>query len=155
VLPEPFEESAAVAARQLFRIGWDTPAGYLAGGLEAWSTAGRAVRSYPVASMRELFERHVHGEAISVLDVRQPAEWRDDGAIPGSRQMFVADLPARMSELPRDEELWVVCTTGHRSAMAASLLDRAGIPVRLVARGGTVGWIERFEEPAPAGLRSS
>jgi rhodanese-related sulfurtransferase len=95
--------------------------------------------------MRELFERRSHGDAIRVLDVRQPAEWRDDGSIPDSLQMFVADLPARMGELPRDQELWVVCTTGHRAAMAASLIDGAGIPVRLVARGGTVGWIERFE----------
>ncbi len=86
--------------------------------------------------------------------VRQPAEWRDDGSIPGSLQLFVADLPARIGELPRDDELWVVCTTGHRAAIAASLLDRADIPVRLVHRGGTVGWIERFEEPVAVGRRS-
>jgi rhodanese-related sulfurtransferase len=30
----------------------------------------------------------------------------------------------------------MVCASGYRSAMAASLLDRAGIPVRLVAKGG-------------------
>ena len=32
--------------------------------------------------------------------------------------------------------LWTVCATGHRAAMAASLLDRDGIPVRLVTPGG-------------------
>jgi glyoxylase-like metal-dependent hydrolase (beta-lactamase superfamily II)/rhodanese-related sulfurtransferase len=146
VLPDPVDESAAAAMSQLFRIGWDTSVGHLAGGIEAWITAGNAVRSYPVAGMRELFERRVRdGEAIRVLDVRQPAEWRDDGSIPDSLQMFVADLPDRIAELPRDGELWVVCTTGHRAAIAASLIDRAGIPVRLVSRGGTVGWIERFD----------
>jgi rhodanese-related sulfurtransferase len=106
--------------------------------------------------MRELFERRVRqGEDLRVLDVRQPAEWRDDGAIPDSLRMFVADIPARIGELPRDAELWVVCTTGHRATIAASLLDRVEIPVRLVARGGTVGWIERFEEPAAAALRTA
>jgi rhodanese-related sulfurtransferase len=103
--------------------------------------------------IRELFERRVRqGEDLRVRDVRQPAEWRDDGAIPDSLQMFVADVPARVAELPRDAELWVGCTTGDRATIAASLLDRVDVPVRLVARGGTVGWIERFEEPATAGL---
>jgi hydroxyacylglutathione hydrolase len=32
--------------------------------------------------------------------------------------------------------MWTVCATGHRAAMAASLLDRAGVPVRLVTPGG-------------------
>lgn len=156
VLPEPVEESAAFATTQLLRIGWSAPGGYIARGLEAWSDSGRPVRSYPVASMRELFERRVrNGEELRILDVRQPVEWRDDGAIPDSLQMFVADVPARVGELPRDGEIWVVCTTGHRATIAASLLDRAGIPVRLVARGGTVGWIERFEESATAGLRTA
>jgi glyoxylase-like metal-dependent hydrolase (beta-lactamase superfamily II)/rhodanese-related sulfurtransferase len=145
VLPDPLEETAPAAMTQLVRIGWDAPAGHLAGGIEEWIDDGNPIRSYPVAAMRDLFERRVRGDAIRVLDVRQPAEWRDDGSIPDSLQIFVADLPARMGELPPDRELWVVCTTGHRAAMAASLLDGAGIPVRLVARGGTVGWIERFE----------
>jgi hydroxyacylglutathione hydrolase len=106
--------------------------------------------------MRELFERRVRGgEPLRVLDVRQPAEWRDDGSIPDSLQVFVADLPAQAGDLPRGDELWVVCTTGHRSAIAASLLDRADVPVRLVARGGTVGWIERFEAVPADTLRGA
>jgi glyoxylase-like metal-dependent hydrolase (beta-lactamase superfamily II)/rhodanese-related sulfurtransferase len=156
VLPEPFDESAGYATTQLIRIGWDAPIHALAGGVDAWLASGRSTRSYPVATMRELFERRVGaGEDLRVLDVRQPAEWRDDGVIPDSLQMFVADLPDRADELPRDAELWTVCTTGHRAAIASSLLARAGIPVRLVARGGTVGWIERFEEPAAVRLRTA
>lgn len=156
VLPDPLADSASAVTTQLIRIGWDAAAGQIAGGIEAWMAAGNPVRSYPVATMRELYERRVlRGEAARILDVRQPAEWHDDGSLSDSLQMFVADLPARDGELPRDEELWVVCTTGHRAAIAASLLDRAGIPVRLVARGGTVGWIERFQEPATAGRRSA
>lgn len=155
VLPDPLDETVPAAMTQLIRIGWDRPAGQLAGGIGAWVGDGNPIRSYPVAAMRELFERRVRGEAIRVLDVRQPAEWRDDGSIPDSLRIFVADLPARMGELPADEELWVVCTTGHRATIAASLLDRAGIPVRLVSRGGTVGWIERFEAVGAEALQGA
>lgn len=150
VLPEPLAESEPEAAAQLFRIGRGAVIGQLAGGVTAWRAAGRPVRSYPTASMKDLFETVRKGATVSVLDVRQPVEWRDDGAIPGSRTIFVADLAARIDELPRHEEVWVLCTSGHRAAMGASLLDRADVPVRLVARGGVIGWIERFERASAA-----
>jgi len=34
----------------------------------------------------------------------------------------------------------VVCSNGHRASIAASLLDRAGIPVRLIGRDGVGQW---------------
>lgn len=156
VLPDPLTESGPEAMSQLIRIGWDTVAGVLAGGTAAWASAGRSLASYPAVAMRQLFEEKVgRGKPIRVLDVRQPQEWRDEGSIDDSLRIFVADIPGRLPELPRDEEIWVVCTTGHRAAIAASILDRAAIPVRLVARGGTVGWIERFASPSgePVGGR--
>lgn len=153
VLPEPLEEARAEAATQLLRIGYDRVVGVLSGGVEAWTSSRRPARAYPTATMRDLHDAMVgRGERLDVLDVRQPAEWRDDGAIPGSRRVFVADLPDRLGELPRDREQWIVCTTGHRASIAASLLDRVDVPVRLVGRGGVVGWVERFEAAlAPIG----
>jgi len=150
VLPEPVSESAPEAITQLVRIGWQRVLGHMAGGIDGWARDGRGLRSYPVAGMRELFDAVRAGEAPRVLDVRQPAEWRDDGSIPGSTTIFVADIADRIADLSRDGEQWVVCTTGHRAAIAASLLDRAGIPVRLVGRGGTIGWVDRFERLAAA-----
>src|SRR5438034_10323763 len=69
--------------------------------------------------------------ATRILDVRQGTEW-DKGHIPGSTHVFVGDLPDRVGEMPTDREVWTICATGHRASMAASLLDGAGIPVRLV-----------------------
>jgi rhodanese-related sulfurtransferase len=149
VLPEPVSraaEAAEEAVVQLLRIGYGRVVGRLAGGVETWAASGREVRSYPTATMRELFETRVEaGREVAILDVRQPAEWRDDGAIAGAERIFVADLPAAIDRLARDREWWVICTTGHRASMAASLLDAAGIRARLVGRGGVVGWTERFE----------
>jgi hydroxyacylglutathione hydrolase len=151
VLPEPVGEAAVEAATQLLRIGYDRVTGFLAGGVAGWAASGRPTRAYPTATMRDLYDAVVgRGEDIDVLDVRQPAEWRDDGSIPGSRQVFVADLPPIIDELPRDREQWIVCTTGHRASIAASLLDAAGVPTRLIGRGGVIGWSERFEAAAGA-----
>ena len=136
VLPEdrPEHEAALEAATQLFRIGYEAVEGYLQGGVEAWVEAGRLVRSYPVASVDELAAAVGEGRT-RVLDVRQQTEW-DGGHLEGSTHLFVGDVGAHIAEIPRDREVWTVCATGHRAAMAASLLDRVDIPVRLVTPGG-------------------
>ncbi len=81
-------------------------------------------------------------EQLGVLDVRQELEWAW-GTIPESERVFVADLPVRLGGLPRDGEVWVICSNGHRASIAASLLDRAGIPVRLVGNGSVAEWRAR------------
>jgi hydroxyacylglutathione hydrolase len=140
VLPEPAERHGGEALTQLVRIGYERVAGWFAGGVAAWAATGRPVSAYPVVDIDDLGEAAERGAAV--LDVRQPAEWRE-GRIPGSLQGFVGDLPSRLHELPRDRELWTICASGHRAALAASLLDAAGIPVRLVARGGVSDWLAR------------
>lgn len=94
----------------------------------------RDVRSYPVATVDDVVAAARSG-ADRVLDVRQRTEW-EAGHLPGSTHVFVADLPGRLDELPRDREMLAACSSGHRAAIAASILDRAGVPVRLVARSG-------------------
>jgi hydroxyacylglutathione hydrolase len=79
---------------------------------------------------------------MQVLDVRQPVEW-ETGRVPGSLHIHLGDLPARLAEVPRDTEVWTACASGHRASIAASVLDRAGIPVRLVAQGGVPEWLAR------------
>jgi hydroxyacylglutathione hydrolase len=80
-----------------------------------------------------------------VLDIRQPSEWAQ-GVIPGSVQLFVGDLPGRVDALPKDREIWIICRSGYRAAIAASLLDAAGNRVRPVVREG----VERWLTPSPA-----
>lgn len=116
---------------ELLRIGFDHVLGHLAGGMDAWSAIGGEISSYGTASWEEL---RAPGEE-RILDVRQPYEWRD-GVVPGSERVFVADLPTRISELDPDARYLVACRTGVRAAIAASLLDAAGIAARPVVDGG-------------------
>jgi glyoxylase-like metal-dependent hydrolase (beta-lactamase superfamily II)/rhodanese-related sulfurtransferase len=143
VLPEdrPEHEAAAEAATQLFRIGYEAVDGFLQGGVDAWVETGSSLRSYPVASIEEL-ALAMQEQRARVLDVRQQTEW-DAGHLEGSTHLFVGDLRAQIGEIPRDREVWTVCATGHRAAMAASLLDRDGIPVRVVTPGGVPDVLSR------------
>jgi hydroxyacylglutathione hydrolase len=115
--------------------------GHLAGGLGAWEADGRQVASYPTATVDELCAE-LPGGAPHVLDVRQPNEWAQ-GIIAGSQTIFVADLPGRMDGVSTDGRTWIACRTGHRSAIAASLLDGAGHDVRLVTPDGVADVLER------------
>ncbi|MFE2169767.1 rhodanese-like domain-containing protein [Streptomyces sp. NPDC059447] len=130
VLPEPEEDAAREAITQLLRIGYEDVAGYLAGGVAAWAAAGRPLRSLRTADAAELAGRL---DGRRVLDVRPG---HPEGGIPGTLRVPLAELPHRLGELPRDEEVYVVCGTGRRAAIAAGLLDRAGIPVTAVISGG-------------------
>jgi hydroxyacylglutathione hydrolase len=113
--------------------------------MTAWASSGRDSRSYAVADVDDLCRAFERGKDVHVLDVRQPAEW-ESGVVPGSTTLFVGDLGPRMSDVPRDREVWVICATGRRAAIAASLLDREGIAVRAVVHGGVRDWLDRCRE---------
>jgi hydroxyacylglutathione hydrolase len=128
---------------ELSRIGYDHVLGHLAGGMDAWLALGGETSSYATASWEELRT----SEPREVLDVRQPYEWRE-GAIPGSRRVFVADLPAAVADLADGTSYVVACRTGVRAAIAASILDAAGIEVRPVVDGGVPALRPDELEPA-------
>jgi glyoxylase-like metal-dependent hydrolase (beta-lactamase superfamily II)/rhodanese-related sulfurtransferase len=151
VLPDPGERVLEQAVTQLLRIGWHRIEGWLAGGVDAWRAGGGELRAYPCGGVEELCDAFLAGSAPRVLDVRQELEWQW-GSIPGSEQVFLADLPAHLGRLSPEEVHWVVCSNGHRASIAASLLDRAGIPVHLMGEGGVGEWRSRCRPvPAPAG----
>lgn len=135
VLPEPFGASAAEAATQLLRIGWQAPRGYLDGGMQAWVDDDGDTRSFPCVGPDQLCEAISSGGQPRLLDVRQPLEW-GWGVLSGSQTIFVADLPGRLDEVPPGDPVWVICSNGHRAAIASSLLDAAGTPTVLVGSGG-------------------
>ena len=73
-----------------------------------------------------------------LLDVREDDEWAA-GHAPGAVHMRLGELGARVGELPRDQEIFVICRTGVRSAYAALALADGGLAALNVA-DGMAGW---------------
>jgi hydroxyacylglutathione hydrolase len=143
VLPEGATTALAEATTELLRIGYEWVRGWLDGGVDAWVESGRPLSTYGTTTMRALHDARAAGEDESLmLDVRQPVEWESDGVVPGAERIFVADLPARLADLPPGTPVTVFCRSGSRASIAASLLDRAGVDVTLVAHGGASRWPE-------------
>ncbi len=123
----------------LLRIGYDTPAGWLAGGMMAWRTAAMDIERLPQITVHELKHRLDAG-TVDLLDVRQPAEW-GDGHVRGATFITGGELPRRLDEVPRTgRPLAVACGSGYRSSVSASLIDaRTDVEVVNVL-GGMTAW---------------
>lgn len=124
------------ATWQLLRIGYERPAGWLAGGMRAFRMTGGAVASLRTTTPYELQGRT---DEVHVLDVRQPSEWSSFHA-PDAQFITGAELVERIDEVPRDREVVVACGSGYRSSVVASLLQREGHPDVTNLLGGMTGW---------------
>lgn len=74
-----------------------------------------------------------------ILDVRQPEEW-DAVHIPDATLIPLGDLASRVSEVPRDQQVVVVCRSGNRSAEGRDILLDAGFPSVTSMAGGMNDW---------------
>jgi rhodanese-related sulfurtransferase len=75
---------------------------------------------------------------VFLLDVREDDEWAA-GHAPEAVHVRLGELGARVDELPRDREVYVICRTGARSAYATQALAGGGLNAINVADGMT-GW---------------
>jgi len=107
------------------KIGY-TVLGELAGGIDAWTAADRAVTRTPLAT-----------PAVArspVLDVRQNSEYAA-GHVPDAVHIELGDLAEQTTRLPAGE-LVVVCGHGERAMSAASVIERTTGRMVAVLRGG-------------------
>lgn len=135
------EDSADVAAItwSLLRIGCDAPVGWLAGGMRAWRTAARPLEMLPLLSVHDLKRDIATARDLLILDVRQPAEWRA-GHIRKAWHISGAQLAERAGELPRNKQIAVICSSGYRSGVAASVLKYHGFERVTNIMGGVEAW---------------
>lgn len=76
--------------------------------------------------------------AATILDVRERHEWKA-GHAPGSKNIPLSTLQARVGELQRDRRYIAVCRSGSRSRSAVAQLQRSGVDV-VNLKGGMHGW---------------
>jgi hydroxyacylglutathione hydrolase len=137
-------EDEREAQRQLLRIGYDRIMGTLEGGIAAWQEAGRSVRQFRQTTTADLAAALEQGAALTIVDSRELYEWAQ-GHIPGAVLMPVASIPQEVAKLPREAPVAVHCAHGYRSAVAASLLERAGIPEIWHVTDGYAEWARRWQ----------
>ncbi len=124
-------------ARMLEAVGFRRIRGFLAGGLNAWRAGGLETGTTQAIDILGLAEK-LRNEEVTVLDVRSATEW-EAGHVAGSIHVPYQQLRKGIPDELRaqDKPLAVVCGSGVRSALAASLLKKNGVVnVEHVADGG-------------------
>ena len=124
--------------RELVRIGIDRPAAYATGTPTDWALDHGDIASFRRATFAELAARLAEEPRTLVLDARRRLEHRD-GHVQTARHVPLHDLPSQVDTIAAwaheaahvgiDPSVWVYCGSGFRAAVAASLLERAGVPV--------------------------
>jgi hydroxyacylglutathione hydrolase len=133
-------EEREAQTRSLRRLGYDQIPGILAGGMQAWQEAGKESGAVGLVTVQEVRRRHEAGEQPWILDVRAADELEASGALPGSHHIPLHELARRMEEIPQEPQVLVLCGSGHRSMIAASLLVKAGWRRVSVIEGGMTAW---------------
>ena len=80
-------------------------------------------------------------ESIVLLDVRTAEEFEEQ-RLPGATSMPLGALRERLSELPREGDIVVVCDIGVRAYEGALILKAAGFERVAVLEGGIAMWPE-------------
>jgi hydroxyacylglutathione hydrolase len=133
------DEDGRRAGRLAVAVGIRRLAGFLHGGMTSWRQEQR-----PVARIERLPVDELPGLDAQVLDVRERSEW-DDGHLDGSVHVPWHDIGELPDGLDPERPIAVVCASGQRAAVAASLVARAGARrVIHVVDGGVPTVLERY-----------
>lgn len=83
--------------------------------------------------------RLINDTQAIVLDVRASGEF-ETGHLPGARNIALAELERRMTELPEGRPVIVCCNSGMSSAKAAAALRKSGRQEVFNLDGGLNAW---------------
>jgi rhodanese-related sulfurtransferase len=123
----------------------------LAGGFDAWQTAGLPAASGTAATQivyekklapgaiapQEFVALQQSGEGVLLIDVRSDQE-AAVGVIGGARHIPLDQLEDVAAELPKDKELLVYCANGVRAEMAHETLNELGLKNRYLNETVTI-----------------
>jgi rhodanese-related sulfurtransferase/glyoxylase-like metal-dependent hydrolase (beta-lactamase superfamily II) len=132
------DDDAVRAAHLAAAVAITNLAGHLAGGMTSWREEKRPTVSVPRLDVADLRLRMESDGDLQILDVRERAEWEEQH-IPGSVHTPYHDVRGLPDGLDPSRPVAVICSSGQRSAVAASLLLRHGVERVVHVVGGGVG----------------
>ncbi len=96
----------------------------------------------PVAEIHQISVDDLRREAadVQIVDVRREAEFAA-GHIEGAKLIPLHKLESLASTLDHDRPIAVHCKGGYRSAIACSLIQRAGFEHVMNVMGGFDAWL--------------
>ena len=135
VLVADDDESVAKARLELARIGFDHVLGYI---LAEELTAAQTLPQLNACDLRLGLKE---GSAPDLLDVRTPGEWNATH-IETAQHVPLPRLESELDRLSEKKPLAVMCGSGYRSSIAASVLQSRGFENVQNVTGGMGAFME-------------
>jgi rhodanese-related sulfurtransferase len=116
---------------------------WIAVGLAVVAIAGYFLLQQPAAATpTQISVAQAYGKfqaGAFFLDVRTKSEW-DQLHLSRSTLIPLDELSARLSEVPRDQDVVVICRSGARSKEGMTILRSAGYTRVVCMTGGLLAW---------------
>ena len=110
---------------RLSRVGYDHAKGFLKGGIEAWTKAGKPVDSIQDMEAAAFADFYLSNKEVNLLDVRRESEYNSQHLM-GAENFPLDFINAHISRLKSNETYYLHCAGGYRSVIAASILKARG-----------------------------
>jgi hydroxyacylglutathione hydrolase len=94
--------------------------------------------TFPMMDVHALAKQQPSFESLYLVDVRTQEEW-SSGHIPGSHHIELSALDKSYGKLPKNKPIALICRSGQRASLAASMLEKLGFPVVNI-QGGMEAW---------------
>lgn len=144
IAKDEIQQEKAVRAMRL--IGIDCAMNYFLWNEEAegvLSQLAGALESFPMITTGGLLERLQRDEgSFMLIDVRTPQEW-NSGHIKEAKLIELPSLSKHIPNLPREQTIGLICGSGFRASIAASILQREGFTSVSNVQGGMSDWYGR------------
>jgi rhodanese-related sulfurtransferase len=83
-------------------------------------------------------------EEVLIIDVREPDELAEVSYdVSNIKNIPLGELESRLSEVPKDKQIIVVCRSGKRSGNAYDILKENGFTNMANMQGGVLAWQEK------------
>jgi rhodanese-related sulfurtransferase len=103
--------------------------------------------SIPEISPEEFLARRDKGETLTLLDVREG--WELGVAnVAGTLHIPMGEVPQRLAEIDKSQEVVVLCRSGKRSLQVAQFLERQGYRTSNLS-GGILAWSRDVDPSIP------
>lgn len=143
--------TARTAVSWLRKVGLDRTVGFLEGGLQSWAASGMRVGKLSQMNAAEALDELGSGRLFALVDTR-PVRERAGSEIPGAIAIEVQHLVHPDGLLDSGTPTAVLCSSGRRSSIGASLLLAAGFERVFNVAGGfsALKRLPGFEAADPA-----
>jgi len=123
------------AVTRLSRVGFDNILGYLEGGIDAWTAAGKETDCIQTIDAEGLANVLKTNNGTKVVDVRKDGEYQSEH-VENAIHVSLEYLVNTLDRIPKDEPFYLHCAGGYRSLIAHSVLKAKGYHNGIDVLGG-------------------